>query len=180
MDPEQPSQFPALPTSPLPFQLGGLGSLPSGSVCQAQAPLVAKDSGAVRVGRPRTRAGEKVAGSEAKVLVPDQPWAIRKNTTVSLEKTTGFSSRAGGSAPGRVQRGLPHFASSCHLFVLPTCTCQFTQDFHSWAFISLQCSQKPTMCPRRGGKEGLAHQGGPCIVVRDLQSKTHYPILQIK
>ena len=61
----------------------GLGSLPSGSVCQAQSSLVAEGGSAVRVGGPRTRAGEKGAGSEAKVLVPGQPWAVRR--------TEGFS-----------------------------------------------------------------------------------------
>lgn len=42
------------------------GSLPSGSVCQAQYSLVAEGGSAVRVGGPRTRAGEKGARSEVR------------------------------------------------------------------------------------------------------------------
>ena len=60
--------------------------------------------------------------SEAKVLVPDQPWALGEDGRVSLEKTTDFTFRAGRSVPTGVQGSLPHFASSCNLFVLPGCT----------------------------------------------------------
>lgn len=55
-----------------------LGSLPSGSVCQAQSSLVAEGGSAVRVGGPRTRAGKKGAESEAEVLVPGQLLAVRR------------------------------------------------------------------------------------------------------
>lgn len=55
-----------------------LGSLPSGSVCQAQSSLVAEGGSAVSVAGPRTRAGKQGAESEAEVLVPGQPLADRR------------------------------------------------------------------------------------------------------
>lgn len=45
---------------------------------QAQSSLVAEGGSAVRVRGARTRAEEKAAGSEAEVLVPGQPLAVRK------------------------------------------------------------------------------------------------------
>lgn len=108
-------------------------------------------------------------GSEAKVLVPGE------DERVSLEKTT----RAGGSASTGVQRSLPRFANSGHLFVLPRHTLYSLYNTFTGIF-SFQGSQKPNVCPSWGDKEGLAHRGGPCTVLRGLQNKTHYPHLTDK
>lgn len=125
----------------------------------------------MRVGWPRTRVGEKGVGSEAKVLVPGE------DERVSLRRQIDFTSRAGGSASAGVQGSLPRFANSGQLFVLPRHTRYSLYNAFTGMF-SFQGSQKPNVCPSWGDKEGLAHQGGPCTVLRSLQNKT-IPVLQI-
>lgn len=118
---------------------------------------------AVRVGGARTRAGEKGAGS-----------AFGCQDDVSLKKKTDFTSRAGGSAPFGVEEGLFHFDSSCNLLVLHRCTPHSLYKAFTDMLSFLSCAQKPNVGPCR------ACCGGPCITLRGLQNKTHYPNLQVR
>lgn len=148
-----------------------LGSLPSGSVCQAQSSLVAEGGSAVRVGGPRTRAGKKGAESEAEVLVPSQ-----EDRRISLTKTTECTSRAGGLAPTGVQGGLPRFDKGRNSLVL------YRRTHHSLhrTFTDMLSFLSDVLRNPMGVQNGeiekvLTTGGGPCTVLRDLKNKTRYP-----